>query len=495
VSEPPPLAGDYVNGGVSYWLRDLGLPGPRRAPLPGSRTADVCVVGAGFTGLWAAFYLKREWPDLRVVVLEREFAGFGASGRNGGWVLGEPAGSRERYAARHGKPAAIALTRAMFAAVDEVVDAAAAEGIDADIVKSGVLHVATNAAQLARLRAMVADDADWGWGPGDVMLLDPAESGARLEVAGARGMAWSPHCARVHPGKLARGLADAVGRLGVEIFEGTPVTAIRPRSPGGAAAASTPYGTVAAEYVIRATEGFTAGLAGHRRDWLPMNSSLIVTEPLPPRAWERIGWAGAEPLGDMAHYYMYAQRTADGRIAIGGRGRPYRYGSRLDAAGRTPAATVAELWRTLVRMFPDAASSRVAHAWSGVLGVPRDWCATVIVDHATGFGHAGGYTGHGVATANLAGRTLRDLLLRGDTELTALPWVGWRVRRWEPEPLRWLGVHLIYRLYRLADAREAGGPARTSKVARVADLISGRLPAGRPRPGGGATGSKGRGAV
>jgi len=110
-----------------------------------------------------------------------------------------------------------------------------------------------------------------------------------------------------------------------------------------------------------------------------------------------------------------------------------------------------------------------------VLGVPRDWCATVVVDHLTGLGHAGGYTGHGVATANLAGRTLRDLVLRRDTELTALPWVGWRVRHWEPEPLRWLGVHLLYRLYRLADAREAGGPPRTSKVARVADLISGRL--------------------
>ncbi|HEU5161080.1 MAG TPA: FAD-binding oxidoreductase [Streptosporangiaceae bacterium] len=471
---PPPLAPDFVNGGVSFWLRDVGPPEPPRPPLPGSRTADVCVVGAGFTGLWAAYYLKRARPGLRIVVLEREFAGFGASGRNGGWVLGELAGSRERYAARHGRPAAIALTRAMFATVDEVVAAAAAEGIDADIVKSGVLHVATNAAQLARLRAMVADDARWGWGPGDVTLLDAAEAGARLHVAGAGGMAWSPHCARVHPGKLARGLAAAVGRLGVEIFEGTPVTSIRPRSPGGPAAATTPYGTVTAEYVIRATEGFTAGIPGHRRDWLPMNSSLIVTEPLPPRTWARIGWAGAEPLGDMAHYYMYAQRTADGRIALGGRGRPYRFGSRWDATGRTPPATVAELWRTLARMFPDAASARVAHAWSGVLGVPRDWCATVVVDHLTGIGYAGGYTGHGVATANLAGRTLRDLVLRHDTELTALPWVGWRVRRWEPEPLRWLGVHLLYRLYRLADAREAGGLPRTSAVARVADLISGR---------------------
>jgi glycine/D-amino acid oxidase-like deaminating enzyme len=226
--------------------------------------------------------------------------------------------------------------------------------------------------------------------------------------------------------------------------------------------------------VIRATEGYTAGIAGYRRDWLPMNSSLIVTEPLPEEVWDRIGWRGAEPLGDLAHYYTYAQRTADGRIALGGRGRPYRYGSRWDDAGRTPEATVAELWRTLVRMFPDAAATHAAHAWSGVLGVPRDWCSTVVVDHVTGLGYAGGYTGHGVATANLAGRTLRDLVLRRDTELTALPWVGWRVRRWEPEPLRWLGVHLLYRLYRLADAREARGLPRTSAVARVAGLVAGR---------------------
>jgi glycine/D-amino acid oxidase-like deaminating enzyme len=479
VTEPPdrpPLAADFANGGVSYWLRDLfgagGMPEPR-ASLPGSRDADVCVVGAGYTGLWTAYHLKRARPELRVVVLEREFAGFGASGRNGGWVLGALAGSPETYAARHGRPAAIALLRAMFDAVDEVVRTAAAEGIGADIVKSGVVRVATNPAQLARLRALVAAARDWGWRPADLMLLGPDECESRPRVADAHAMTWSPHCARVHPGKLVRGLAATVAGLGVEIFEGTAVTAIRPRSAGRPAAAVTPYGTVEAEYVIRATEGFTAGLAGHRRVLLPVNSSLIVTEPLPDDVWRRIGWAHAELLGDMAHYYMYGQRTADGRIAIGGRGVPYRFGSRWDDRGRTPAVTVAALWRTLTRMFPAAAAVPVAHAWSGVLGVPRDWCSAVVLDHVTGVGAAGGYTGHGVATANLAGRTLRDLVLRRDTELTALPWVGWRVRRWEPEPLRWLGVHTLYRLYQLADNREARGLPRTSRVARAAHLLSG----------------------
>ncbi|MES9543354.1 MULTISPECIES: FAD-binding oxidoreductase [unclassified Actinomadura] len=471
-----PLASGFANGGVSYWYRAAGrpAPGPR---LPGPRTADVCVVGAGYTGLWTAYYLKRARPDLRVVVLEREFAGFGASGRNGGWVLGEIAGSRERYAARHGRPAAIALQQAMFQAVDEVVRVAGAEEIDAGLVKGGVLHVARNAAQRARLAALVGEAREWGWSDDDLVPLPAAERDDRLRVDGATGAAWSPHAARAQPAALVRGLAAAVRRLGVEVYEGTPVVRIDPRRGAAPARAVTPFGTVTAEFVLRGTEGFTAALPGHRRDWLPMNSSMIVTTPLPARAWKAIGWERRELLGDMAHYYMYAQRTADDRIAFGGRGRPYRYGSRIDDGGRTEPSTVDALWTMLTRMFPavaDEGEVEVEHAWSGVLGVPRDWCATVVLDHATGLGHAGGYTGHGVATANLAGRTLRDLVLRRDTELTALPWVDRRVRRWEPEPLRWLGVHAMYALYRAADAREASAPsAATSGLARLADRITG----------------------
>lgn len=451
---------DHVNGSVSYWYRQIGMPVPGE-PLPGDRTADVCVVGAGYTGLWTAYYLKKAQPDLRIVILEKEFAGFGASGRNGGWVVGELAGSRERYARRHGRPAAVALQRAMFATVDEVMRVAEDEGIDADLVKSGVLTVARNAAQSARLRETIASSRDWGWTEDDLMLVDP-----NLNVEGLTGAIWSPHCARVQPAALARGLARCVRDLGVEIFDQTPVTRIEPRT------AVTPHGTVTADHVIRATEGFTAAVPGHHRDWLPMNSSMIVTTPLPETAWKAIGWENAELLGDMAHYYMYAQRTADGRIAFGGRGKPYRYGSRIDDAGQTQAQTTDALWQMLTAMFPAASEAQVAHSWSGVLGVPRDWCSTVVHDHETGLGYAGGYTGHGVATTNLAGRTLRDLVLRRDTELTRLPWVNWKVRRWEPEPLRWLGVQSMYALYRTADAREQRS-SRTSVLARVADAITG----------------------
>jgi glycine/D-amino acid oxidase-like deaminating enzyme len=274
--------------------------------------------------------------------------------------------------------------------------------------------------------------------------------------------------------KLVKGLAAAVEALGVTIHESTPVTEIRPKH------AVTPYGTVRAPYVLRCTEGFTASLKGQRRTWLPMNSSMIATEPLSEAQWAEIGWSGCETLGDMAHAYMYAQRTADGRIALGGRGVPYRFGSRTDNDGRTQDATIAALREILLRFFPSLAGLGVEHAWSGVLGVPRDWCATVTLDRSTGLGWAGGYVGSGVATTNLAARTLRDLVQLdsgqgGRTELTELPWVGHRVRKWEPEPLRWVGVQGLYAVYRAADQRERTAPrAESSRLARLADRVAGR---------------------
>ncbi|MRH88501.1 FAD-dependent oxidoreductase [Nocardia sp. SYP-A9097] len=459
----------FVNGSVSYWFRELAPVDPG-APLPGHTQADVCIIGAGYTGLWTAYYLKKAQPDLRIVILEKEFAGYGASGRNGGWVVGEIAGSAEVYARTHGREAAVRLQRTMFDTVEEIVNVTAAEGIDADVVKNGQLTVARNSAQQTRLGDTLAHAREWGWGEDDLMTVGTDE---RIHIAGATGALWTPHCARVQPAKLARGLADTVRALGVRIYENTTVESVRPRTESSSAAAITAQGTVTADYVIRATEGFTATFGSTHRDWLPMNSSMIVTDPLPESVWEQIGWQQSELLGDMAHYYMYAQRTADGRIAFGGRGKPYRYGSRIDDGGHTQQWTVDVLRAMLADFFPAAAEVPLAHAWSGVLAVPRDWCSSVALDHTTGLGFAGGYTGHGVATTNLAGRTLRDLLLRRDTELTSLPWVNWRVRRWEPEPLRWIGVQLMYSLYRAADHRETR-LGHTSRIAKMANVISGR---------------------
>jgi glycine/D-amino acid oxidase-like deaminating enzyme len=271
----------------------------------------------------------------------------------------------------------------------------------------------------------------------------------------------------VQPAGLVTGLAAAAERAGVQIYEATPVTAIEPRR------ARTVFGDVTARHVLRATEGFTARLPGLRRELLPMNSSMVVTEPLGDDVWRDIGWSGFETLGDEAHVYIYAQRTADGRIAIGGRGVPYRFGSAVDHRGTTQPETADALARSLRTLLPQAGPARIEHAWCGVLGVPRDWCATVSLDETTGLGWAGGYTGHGVAASNLAGRTLADLVLGHATPRTELPWVFHRARRWEPEPARWLGVRGLYSAYRLADRREGGPSSRTSLIARAADIIAG----------------------
>lgn len=455
------------NGDVSWWWRQLGgAPAPRPA-LPGPIDVDVAIVGGGYTGLWAAYYLKTRQPDLRVAVLEQRFAGFGASGRNGGWLTNTVTGGRARYEASHGRDAAIAQQRALNETVDEVIAVAEREGIEADIVKGGELGVARTPSQLARLRAAVADERSWPHT--DVEELDAAATAARVGVRGALGGAWHPHCARVHPAKLAAGLAKAVERAGVTIYE---QTAVREIAPGRAV---TDRGVVTAAHVLRATEGFTADLRGEHRTWLPMNSSMIVTEPLPASAWSSIGWDARDTLGDFAHVYMYAQRTADDRIAFGGRGVPYRYGSRVDTDGTTQERTIASLTRLLRDFFPDAADVPIAHAWAGVLGVPRDWAATVGHDRSTGLGWAGGYVGTGVTATNLAGRTLADLVLGRDTDLVRLPWVGHRARKWEPEPLRWIAVNAIYTAYRTADRAEASGSGdRTAWPAHIADIVAGR---------------------
>ncbi|MFJ5308444.1 NAD(P)/FAD-dependent oxidoreductase [Streptomyces sp. NPDC088350] len=463
-------ASGAVNGGISFWYADDGLPA-RREPLAGDTSADVVIVGGGYTGLWTAYYLKKAAPDLRVAVLEQKFCGYGASGRNGGWLYNGIAG-RDRYARLHGRDAAVRLQKAMNDTVAEVVKVAGEERIEADIHRGGVLEVACTPAQLARLKAF--HEHELSYGEKDRELYGARETAERIRVADAVGSTWTPHGARLHPVKLVKGLAAAAEALGVVIHESTPVTEIRPRH------AVTPYGTVRAPYVLRCTEGFTASLKGQRRTWLPMNSSMIATEPLTDEQWESVGWGGLEALGDMAHAYMYAQRTADGRIALGGRGVPYRFGSRTDNDGRTQAATIEALREILVRFFPSLAGLRIEYAWSGVLGVPRDWCATVTLDRATGLGWAGGYVGSGVATTNLAARTLRDLVQldsgkAGATDLTTLPWVDHKVRKWEPEPLRWLGVQGMYATYRAADRRElTGHGAESSRLARLADRVAGR---------------------
>ncbi len=454
-----------INGNVSHWWQQIGAPAPR-PELPGDLTCDIAIVGAGYTGLWTAYYLKKAQPNLDVVIVEQKHVGYGASGRNGGWLTSAITGGREQYVASHGKDTAERFQRTMNETVDEVIRVCAAEGIDADILKGGEFNVAYTPAQEKRIRAYAASEAQWE--SSGLRLLEADEAKAKINVSGTRAAVWHPNAARVQPAKLAAGLARVVEGMGVRIFERTTVSEIRPRT------LLTDRGTVRAEYVVRATEGFTAQLKGLKRLWLPMNSSLIVTEPLAPAVWDELNWNNGEVMGDLAHVYMYAQRTADDRIAFGGRGVPYRFGSKVDNDGSTQERTARTLADLLYRFFPQADGAAIDHLWSGVLGVPRDWAATVGLDPATGMAWGGGYVGTGVTSTNLAGRTLSDLILRQRTELVDLPWVNHRVRKWEPEPLRWVATKGLYVAYGMADNSEYKGRQATSPIAHMANLITGK---------------------
>ncbi|QOC93573.1 NAD(P)/FAD-dependent oxidoreductase [Micromonospora craniellae] len=448
---------------LSYWLSTVDEPLTPRPPLSGDSVADVVIVGAGYTGLWTAYYLAEAEPALRIVVLERQVAGYGASGRNGGWCSALLPTSLTGLARRHGRDAAIAMQHAMYDTVREVGRVVAAEGIDCHWSYGGTVLLARSEPQVQRARATVAEAREFGFGPADLDLLGPAEAVARCGATGVRAATYTPHCAALHPARLVRGLARAVERRGVTIHERTPVTEIRPR------AAVTPAGTVRAPVVIRATEGYTSALTGHRRALAPVYSLMIATEPLPDETWAEIGLAERETFSDHRHVIIYGQRTADGRLAFGGRGAPYHFGSRVRSDFDREPRVFAALRRSLGDLFPVLGPDvPVTHTWGGPLGVARDWAASVGYHRADGLGWAGGYVGDGVGTSNLAGRTLADLIRNEPTELTRLPWVNHRSPRWEPEPLRWLAVNAGLRLMLSADERES----RTGRPSRRATTFS-----------------------
>jgi glycine/D-amino acid oxidase-like deaminating enzyme len=464
------LAG-VVNGSrdyrrFSFWLDSVPDELEPRPALEGDLDSDVVIVGGGYTGLWTAYYLKKADPSLRIAVVEKEICGFGASGRNGGWCSALFAGARERTERRYSRDGVIALQTAMFDTVDEVGRVAVAEGIDAQYSKDGSLTLATTPAQLVRLRAAIADDRRWGFGERDYAWLDREEARARINAAGCLGGIYTPHCATVHPARLVRGLAHTVEGLGVSIYEQTAATSIEPHS------VPTRAGRIRADIVVRATEAYTPELPRSRRMMVPIYSLMIVTEPLDSAIWDEIGWAERETFADGRHLFIYAQRTADGRIAIGGRGAPYHFGSRVrDSYDREPEV-FSQLEEVLHSLFPATKEARITHTWGGPVAIPRDWYSSVGFDKASGLAWAGGYVGDGVSTTNLAGRTIRDLVLGHDTELTRLPWVGHRSRRWEPEPLRWLGANLMLRIAASADRAENRTGRRARRMWAV-DKITG----------------------
>jgi glycine/D-amino acid oxidase-like deaminating enzyme len=280
-------------------------------------------------------------------------------------------------------------------------------------------------------------------------LLDPTAAAQLCRADGVLGAAYTPHCAAVHPLRLVHAIAAASSAAGVRIVEGVDVVDIGPHR------VTTTAGTVRGDVVVLATEAYTTQLTGRRRAVLPIYSLMIGSEPLIEDQWDAIGLASRETITSAAHLVVYGQRTADGRLAFGGRGAPYHYGSRIDDRFDTDERVREGLRRIVVDLFPVLRDVDFPYHWGGPLAAPRDWHPHVHYDERTGLASAGGYVGDGVAAANLAGRTLADLILRRDSDLTRLPWVGHRSRRWEPEPLRWLGVHLVEFAAGRADRAEA----------------------------------------
>lgn len=444
--------------GLSLWFDQLGEVTPRAA-LDGPATVDVAIVGGGFTGLWTAYYLQDTDPSLSIAVVEAEVAGFGASGRNGGWCSALFPVSAATLAAESGHEAAVAQYRAMRHSVGEVVRVAAAEGIDADIAVGGTIVLARSEPQLARARAEATESAEFGL---DVTLLDAATARERCGATDVLGATYTPHCAAIQPAKLVRGLANVVEGRGARVYERTRARAIEP------GVVHTDRGEVRATTVVRATEGYTARLAGARRALAPVYSLIVATEPLPDSVWDEIGLTERETFSDHRHLIIYGQRSADGRMVFGGRGAPYHFGSRIRPEYDRVPRVFAALERTLGDLFPVLRGVNITHRWGGPLGIARDWHASVGLDAATGLAWAGGYVGDGVSTTNLAGRTLAELITGETVHDTALPWVGHHSRNWEPEPLRWLGANAGLRAMTWADDAES----RRGKTSRMAALVN-----------------------
>ncbi len=447
---------------AGFWLDTCGDDLAPRPALPGDDRVDVAIVGAGFTGLWTAYYLAKADPSLRIAVLEKRVAGWGASGRNGGWASAELVSTPSTVAARFGTDAALATQRAMDGTVLEIERVCEAEGIDAHLVRGGSLRVATTPLEAERLRADLDALHAVGLDEGDRRWLDADEASDRIAVHGIRAATYTPSCAALHPARLARGLARVVEGLGVRIHEGTAARAVRPGR------VRTDRGTVRAEVVVRALEGETGSLRGHERLLLALHIHMGVTEPLPTSFWDEVGWRNGETLSDVRPVFVYAQRTRDDRIAFGlARGHPHP--GWLTPTSIVPTAARA-LRATLARLFPAAAGARIASLWSGYVGMSRDRFPSVGL--RDGIGWAGGYFGDGVSTANLAGRTLTELVVGPRTPLSELPWVDHRWPPWEPTPLAMTGAAGLFGAIRWADAAEA----RTGRPSRVLALAERALP-------------------
>jgi glycine/D-amino acid oxidase-like deaminating enzyme len=441
---------------LSFWLEDAGEPLTPRPALQRSGEVDVAILGGGYSGLWTAYYLLQANPRLRVAVVEREIAGYGASGRNGGWCSPRFPVSPGTMIRRYGVEAARAVPVALQSAVDEIRAVCERESIDACFRACGTLTVARGAHQVPALKSALAAYEKLGLAD-RYQYLSPEEVAARVRVTDVHGALYTPDGASLHPGRLVRGLARAVEAHGGVIYEQTQVTGLR----GGARPRLvTEAGELlATKAIVLAGEAYLTRLRKLHRALLPVYSLICLTEPLTAAQWREIGWEQGENLSSTRNTVVYLTKTPDGRILFGSRGAPYAYGSRISDTQDRHAETIALIHKSVLEWFPSLAGIRFTHAWGGPVGMPMDWTPAVRFNPATRIGFAGGYTGQGVSTSNLAGQMLAGMIAARASGFDSLPFAQRRSPNWIPEPLRWLVVRYMQGAFqRIDEAAEAGKP-------------------------------------
>lgn len=459
---------DY--GRYSFWLETSGDDLTPRPPLDGSISVDVAILGAGFTGLWTAYYLLQRDPSLKIAIVEAEIAGFGASGRNGGWCYSGFPFPTTQMKEQYGVETARAVQLAMYDSIDDIGRVCQEEEIDAHYAKTGVLNLARADYELPGLQERYESYASMGLGD-HYELLDAAQTAERVRVARTVGAFRHKEGATIQPARLARGLARAVERHSATIYEQTRVTDY---IPGPLPRLDTPHGNISAKAIVLAGEAYLSQLPRLRRQIIPMTSHMVLTEPLSDDLWQQIGWEQREVIGASGTMAGYLNHTADGRIAFGPYRAKYPLRSQITDALDLQEDIFAHGRRATFDWFPmlKDAGVRFTHAWGGVFGRPRDRMPMMTYDRRTGIATGRGYSGQGVGTANLSGRVLADLITEADTELTHLPMTIHHSHNWEPEPLRWLGISYVRRsMRRLNEQIERTGryPEKRTLAQRLFD--------------------------
>ena len=431
-----------------FWLDDL--PAAQDAPaLEGHTEADLCIVGGGFTGLWAALHAKRHDPARDVVVLEADTCGYGASGRNGGFLISSLTHGLANGLSRFADEVEV-LERLGLENYRGLRDDLERHGIDADFEESGDLVVALEDHEVAEL----GEEAEQLRGFGhDVELFDRERIQAEVASPTYLGGRWDrTGAAVVHPGKLVRGLRDAARRLGVRLFEHTSVE--RLSGEGAAVELACGGGSVRARRVLLATSAYPPLLRSVRRYVLPVYDYALMTEPLDAAQRESLGWRRRQGLGDCGNQFHYYRLSADERILWGGYDAVYRFGGPVGAHLDDHEPSFAMLAQHFFTTFPQLEGVRFTHRWGGAI----DTCSRFSVFFGTALGgrvaYATGYTGLGVAASRFGAEVALDLLDGNETEATRLRYVRSRPVPFPPEPLRSGVVRLTQNRLAAADRRE-----------------------------------------